>query len=280
MANYNKSIFDPFTDYSVGSSVLPGYRDKLINHTGCFIGICTSGEGVISINFRDCVLRKGDILMTFWDTAPLLVRTTDDFSINWCMLKPELTYDVCYPIYIDFFNYMLTNPVHHVTDKEKPALEKWWELLLYICRDLENSHQLLLVRNHVQNLLLKADNSVKNILSKGEIPTSRFQGLFATFCKLLWKYHYKEHHDVKFYADKLNISTCYLSRVTRGTVGQSPKKLIDNFIVHEMKVLLNTQDITVNELARMFHFEDPSYMCRYFKRQTSLSLTGYKKQNL
>lgn len=278
MTNENTSILGAYGEFLVGNFNLSDYRDKLLTRTGCFICTCTSGNAVISINFKDYVFCEGDIVIIFWGVIPVIIQRTEDFNMNWCILNAELAYDICSPLYIDFISYILIHPIYHVPSEEKTVLEKWWDLLFYIYEDMENSHRLLLVRNHVQNLLLKADENIKQILDKSEITSKRIMGLFSAFCKLLWEDHYREHRDVKFYADKLNISTCYLSRITRGTVRLSPKELINHIIVHELKMLLDTQDITINELANMFHFDDPSYMCRYFRRHTGMSLTEYKKK--
>ncbi|MCD4626099.1 AraC family transcriptional regulator [Proteus mirabilis] len=36
--------------------------------------------------------------------------------------------------------------------------------------------------------------------------------------------------------------------------------------------------LSVNEIAIKLHFDDPSYLCRYFKRETDCSLSGYRQQ--
>ena len=73
------------------------------------------------------------------------------------------------------------------------------------------------------------------------------------------------------------MSPYYLSLVTRNVAGLSPKKMIDNFVLLEIKTMLDARDLTVKELAEIFHFNDPSYMCRYFKKQTGMSLSQYRE---
>jgi hypothetical protein len=44
--------------------------------------------------------------------------------------------------------------------------------------------------------------------------SSRYERIFSQFLQLVPE-HFLTHHDLKFYADSLNISTPYLSRIVR-----------------------------------------------------------------
>ena len=46
----------------------------------------------------------------------------------------------------------------------------------------------------------------------------------------------------------------------------SPKKLIDKQTATEIKTFLINTDMTVKSIASELHFDDVSYMCRYFRR--------------
>ena len=100
---------------------------------------------------------------------------------------------------------------------------------------------------------------------------------------LCWKFwdlvgkHSKEHRDVAFYAQELCITPFYLSQMTKGFMNDSPKGLIDRQVILEMKALLSSSDISIKEIAEQLHFEDTSYMCRYFKRHTGIPLSEYRK---
>ncbi len=83
--------------------------------------------------------------------------------------------------------------------------------------------------------------------------------------------------DVKFYAEKLCITPYYLSRITARTIGVTPKELIERQIILEMKRLLTTTDISVKELAVLFHFDTVSYMARFFRRHTGFTPNEYRK---
>lgn len=277
MQKEDSTIFNNYTDFAVGSGVVPNCRNKLINRAGCFIFSCLEGRAVLSVNFRKFGLKKGDFMIVYSDTYPMFVQTSPGFSLSYCILSPEFSYEAAHPVSIEFLDFLFDHPVFLIPNNKKDILEQWWQLIFYY-DDMDNHQKRLLVRNHIQNLLISLDGGVAPIMQKqNEVTNSRSQVIFAKFYQLIWK-HYREHHDVYFYADKLCITPYYLSRITNGIVGQSPKKLIDYYIILEMKMVLETSDITINELAEKFYFEDASYMCRYFKRQTGVSLSGYRKR--
>ncbi|MDD3406233.1 MAG: AraC family transcriptional regulator [Paludibacteraceae bacterium] len=89
--------------------------------------------------------------------------------------------------------------------------------------------------------------------------------------------HYKEHRNLAYYADKLCVSTRYLSSVTNIISGCSPKKLIDDYIILEIKIQLQSTNYTVQEISQRLNFSDQSVMGRFFKQQTGLGAMEYRK---
>ena len=99
--------------------------------------------------------------------------------------------------------------------------------------------------------------------------------LVIRFFKLL-SLHCREVRDVRFYADKLSITTTYLYKLCKKYMLLPPKELIDKQTVTEIKSFLINTDMTVKSITSELHFDDVSYMCRYFRRLTGVSPTDYR----
>ena len=84
------------------------------------------------------------------------------------------------------------------------------------------------------------------------------------------------HREVTFYADKLCVTSDYLSKVVREYDGQSAAKWIINAVITEAKILLREPDKTINQIARESNFPDQSTFGKFFKRNTGLSPLEYK----
>ena len=58
--------------------------------------------------------------------------------------------------------------------------------------------------------------------------------------------------------------------------GEAAKKIIDDFAILEIKVLLQSTGLTIQEIADRLGFPDQSYLGRYFKRHEGMSPKEYQ----
>lgn len=72
--------------------------------------------------------------------------------------------------------------------------------------------------------------------------------LFFRFRQLLGK-HYCESRNVSYYADKLCITTRFLSEIVKIRYGKSPKEAIDLFTVMQVRLDLLQSDMPLSELV-------------------------------
>ena len=105
--------------------------------------------------------------------------------------------------------------------------------------------------------------------------TTRQTELVHRFVALVHE-HSSQQREVSFYADKLCISTRYLSTIVRNIAHSSAKEFIDRSVLLEIKMLLQSTDLSVQEIAYRLHFPDQSYLGRYFKKHTGESPTEYR----
>lgn len=63
-------------------------------------------------------------------------------------------------------------------------------------------------------------------------------------------------------------------------LNDAPKTLIDRQVILEIKRLLANTQNSIEQIAEILHFTDPSYLSRYFKKQTQMTLSEFRKQNL
>lgn len=70
----------------------------------------------------------------------------------------------------------------------------------------------------------------------------------------------------------------YLAIIVRQVCKESPKEAIDRQVVSEMKYLVKNTSLTAEQIALRLHFPDTSYVCRYFKKRTGMSISDYKAQ--
>lgn len=112
----------------------------------------------------------------------------------------------------------------------------------------------------------------KHIFSRSEI------ALFQKFVFLV-DTHFKEHHQVKFYAELLYKAPKSLTNQFALLDLPMPKKIIDERIMLEAKNLLLNTSLSFSEITFMLGFEELSQFSRFFKTKSGISPSAFRQNN-
>lgn len=83
--------------------------------------------------------------------------------------------------------------------------------------------------------------------------------------------NYQKAHDVAFYADRLAITTRYLTRVTNQVADRTPKSVIDNYLMLRARILLSTTRMTLQEIADSLGFGTQALFTKFFQKHQGMS---------
>lgn len=254
---------------SIGAAIRPA---------GCALLFCERGFAVVSVNFKRRAMRHGDIAVIFPDTLFVVEAVSRAFRTKYIEMGPALFDESTFSLSSGFFDWVYDNPLLSITEEEGELLEAWHRINGYCMRMSGQKSARMMLKNQMQNLFVTMELELMPEISKKNIKSvSSARRLFNRFCQLLVENCYSQH-DVKFYADKLCITPYYLSKITSRTLGVPPKEIIDRQIVMEMKRLLVSTDLSAKEIAELFHFDNTSYMGRYFRRHTGMTPTEFREQ--
>ncbi|QCX37379.1 helix-turn-helix domain-containing protein [Aureibaculum algae] len=82
---------------------------------------------------------------------------------------------------------------------------------------------------------------------------------------------------VQYFANELNISSNYLSRLLKNLTGQSTKHFIQDKIIDLAKERLSTTDLSVSEIAYELGFEHIQSFSKLFKSKTDFTPTSFRQ---
>lgn len=236
--------------------------------------VCQTGVARFSLNFKECAIKPGDVLVLAEDTIALLRRRSRSFTMFFCLLPKNVAAEVAYPLPNALFMYLHAHP-HCVPGKlDQPLVAAWLTQVRDIARNCQRYKHLML-RNQLQTLFLKIAGQIPTEQATGRV-WNRKETISWRFWELVGK-HCVRHRSVTFYATALSITPFYLSELTKLFFNDSPKGLIDRQVILEIKALLAYSDMPIGRIADRLCFDDASYLCRYFKRQTGISLSCYRK---
>lgn len=102
--------------------------------------------------------------------------------------------------------------------------------------------------------------------------------LFGQFVNLLEENH-TQRHSVSWYADKMVISSKYLTYLCNVVTGRTPSFFINDIAIREIKNRLRYTNDSIKEIAIDMQFSTASSFCKYFRLHTGMSAQTYRKQS-
>lgn len=268
-------LFAPHDPVRMGDTTLAeGLGVPLsFGHAYLTLLICLSGSARFTLNFKERAVRRGDVMLLAEDTIALLKRRSRRFKVFFCLMPKGFAAEVAYQLPNPLFVFLHDHPHCVPARDEQPLIDGWVTQMREIARSCP-TYQHIMLRNQLQNFFLKIAEQLP-ATQNGSREFSRKEMLSWRFWELIGK-NCTTHRDVKFYADALNITPFYLSQLTKAFFNDTPKGLIDRQVTLEIKALLSYSNLAIGQIADGLNFADASYLCRYFKRQTGVSLSRYR----
>ena len=242
--------------------------------------LALSGSARAMYDMRVITHQKNDLTIILPGHIMHPMDCSDDFTYALLFISPKMLDDLRFYTFShdhEKFNYA---PICSLTDEQAAHLLSILDQLNVIAnqtdKELLHRYQALLAQLAVGYEFL---NSYRREQDK-QWTENRHTEIFNRFCELVVK-HYRESREVKFYANLLNITPKYLSKVIRiATNGLSPVEWIEQYVIAQAKRLIETRATqTLQETAYLLGFTEPTSFYRYFKRVTGMTAKQYRDSN-
>jgi AraC family transcriptional activator of pobA len=273
--NIDFNNFDNKADFYWGETNLQAELMQTLHVGNSTLFFCTEGRATALLYNKKHTFKKGNILIANWDMHPIFLSLSKNFSTHFCKMSDDVFYEIFRNVSTNFCQFTYNYPIFKLTKELSHQHKIWMEQLLWLYENHNGENRKQLITNYFKSLILVIDNEIHKItpmLTLKAMP--RQLEVLREFGALL-QTNIKEHHDVKFYAEKLLITPYYLSTITSKVMQETPKSLINKQLIQEIKkgILINTP---LKVLAVELHFEDTSYMSRFFKRHTQQTPSEYR----
>ena len=281
MAEYNPIMTTPEEQFVVGDTDLRYFEEHSCRTEGGAILFCRRGSATVTVDqLRDRITRDTLLLLLPGSILHLNERT-DDFRVRFCAFSLELFSEAAYRLDPSFFHILHEHAIIRLPDRIIEGVRNWFQMASYTYRDRGNIFRNTIIRNRLQNVLLEAFDKTQRFAPDvhSQTGTTRQADLFQRFVALVHE-HCTEQREVAFYADRLCISTRYLSTIIRSVAHSTAKEFIDRSVVLEIKMLLGSTEFSVQEIAYRLHFPDQSYLGRFFKKHTGVTPTEFRNAKM
>lgn len=132
--------------------------------------------------------------------------------------------------------------------------------------------------HYVSVLLLQANK--EQIVQHQKTPVSiQNRHLFHTLKEHLEK-DFTRQHAAAFYAQALNCDIKKINRISRDMTGNTVFELIQERLLTEAKIRLQTSGSSIKEISYELGFNDPSFFGRFFKKQTGQTPAQFRNTRI
>lgn len=253
---------------------------RAIRTDGCVFFLCTGGRATVSINMQKTIFRQGDMAVLTSDVWFSVSEVSSGFSARYVALSEPMIATAYYKITsASMWDYLHHVPILRLSPQQRNLMSGWMEQTEWMLAKFADPDRVTLLNNNVYNLFLAIDKELGEAFENKTLARKdRAWDITCRFWSLLTKHSFRERA-VKFYSDALHITPDYLNKVCHRAYGMSPKALIEQQLLVEIKSYLTDTRLPVSEIAERLNFEDTSYMCRFFRRKTSCSPLEFRNGN-
>ena len=125
-----------------------------------------------------------------------------------------------------------------------------------------------LAQMHINELIDTTSNELYDMKHK--------ENIFKIFIHLASN-NFKRERQINFYADRMNITPTYLSRIVREVSGNTVCGYLQSFLYSEACKMLKMTDKTIGEISTELKFNDQSAFTKFFKLKSGISPKAYRE---
>ena len=251
-------------------------------------GLPYGKEPFVSPDYVICIGQRGRIDLTF-DSIPDMseertvavifpnhslreVSKSDDYLATLIVIDASMLNDPMGRI-IEQLRYRYdTNPCIKLDRHEYRMIMNIVELMQETSRLNLAERRMLHMRQ--MEFLLRLLNLYRNVKLHEPDEAKRVSNQFHSHLSQ----HFLHHRDVTFYAGLACLSPKYFSDIVKQETGHSAAYWIHTRVVIEARMLLHTRhDLSIQAVADMLGFDDQATFSRYFRRETGLSPSEFRR---
>ncbi|WP_342084880.1 helix-turn-helix domain-containing protein [Dyadobacter sp. OTU695] len=239
-----------------------------------------AGKLKIQLNLEVFVVGAGDLVIISSQVITHILEILEPVTIIGLVFTDQYALK-------NILNYEEVNVLRFFTLNEMPVLsfpESKRAVVLYL---LESMHKLNSMHGqesyyseektfHYFNLLaLEIIEVYRTEVEKVAMKTSRKKEIIQDFLNLLSLY-VRQERSVKFYADKLFITSGHLSKLLKEASGSTARDVIEEAVVMEARNFLMDTSLSLAQIAEELNFSDQSFFGKFFKKKMMLGPKAFR----
>ena len=242
--------------------------------------VCINHSGVARAlyDMQEVVFRPNEIAVVMPDHILRPLESSPDYSVTLLVHSPSLCEELKTKRLTHDYHKYHRQPTCLLTDEEMAQYMQAVDLLEHICKTSTQRyplrHEMLI---QLTNVMSEMHNAFRREIDEKILKEDNQYAVFNAFCDML-AMHYREQHEVAFYAEKAHLTARHFSVIIKEVVGISASDYIEQYLATQAKNLLTTRpDLSVQQISYHLGYADSPSFCRFFKRMTDKTPKDFRQ---
>lgn len=236
------------------------------------IVVCTSGSCRVKINLEVFEIKAPKLVTIMPGQIFEILSNVDTLEGCVVSLSKKFVDKVNLPGWHHQYMKMYNNPITDIDQSKLDSLLIFYAILHRAAANDKNPFRMQIIENLISIFyyggVSSLDNSVESNLKYNN-------HIVANFLELVQQ-HYREQRLIQFYANKLCITPKYLSKLVKEHTGRAAADWIEQHVILEARAMLQSSDMSIQQIATSLNFPNQSFFGKYFKRATGVSPKQYR----
>ncbi len=245
------------------------------------VALCLGGKGSLYVNGTRQEIEANDLIIFRPNFVIENGQCSDDFDYRCIVLSKEYLRQIMFVNESSTWNLMLyleESPVLRLTEEESKVFCQYYDLIHSKLTGTPRRHQRELVEALLQAFLYEFHDMLARFDKPRQRDYSANERTFGRFIDLLSE-SFPKPRDLSFYADKLCITSKYLSTVCKKACGHTASELINRYVLRDIVYMLKRPDKSIKEICNELEFPNLSFFGRYVKKHLGMSPKQWRSQH-
>ena len=237
--------------------------------------VITAGQLSCLVDFRMWSLKAPAVALFLPGQVVESIDLDVDFSGFGMVMNPEFTDSLNLPVSLQERLFIKDTQFYSVSEEVLDALSSVYRQVSSLMNQPDNPYREEIIRHLFSAHYYGLGYYMHGLQSQPSTMTAQ-QEKCEKFMSLLAE-NFKNQRDIGFYADKLCVTSKYLSTMLKQETGMTALDWIERHVVLYAKSCLSSTSKTIQEISYELDFPSQSVFGKYFKRVEGMSPKAYRQ---
>ena len=244
-----------------------------------FVVICSQGEFRFEMDGSEYMISKDDVFVGYPNAIYNHIETTPDLRCRLLCLTKSLLQEMLYPNQ-GIWNktlFLKKHYIFHLSDQEVIMQNCMNTVLVYNLKSNKTTFRKEIIHSLVQCSIFELCRTLSTFIqTENTQETNQRKILFDRFISYLSASDVKKK-PLSEYADKLCVSTRYLTMVCREVSGRTAYEWICDYVQNDVRFYLLHTNLSIKEIAVKLGFCNLSFFGKYVRENLGKSPSEFRR---